>query len=163
MPNMLTYMCYLSKYDEVATKRDLTFMKKMPRQEVMHYAKEKGFTPTDAYFALCDLDDKEITFYKNSKPILKNLHIKARESIRALLRSRHEIFEIADELDKFVMSIYNNIKPENTCRFFENFFKEISTTKLSMFDVYNIKRKSFIRDEEDEQEVYALTDSEDGF
>lgn len=52
MPDILSYLCYMFQYEQRATKRDMTYMKKLSRQEIMHYVKEKDFTPIDAYFAM---------------------------------------------------------------------------------------------------------------
>lgn len=133
-------------------------MRKLPRQECLHYAKEKGIGQLDTYFALWELSDKEIFFFRSNKEKLKGLHLKAQEIVKTLLKCRYEIFEVAENLDKIVMGIYKNIKPEHTARFFENFYRDAVNVKF--VDLYGIKRKNVVHGQEDE-DVYALTDSDE--
>lgn len=158
MPDTLSYLCYICQFEEKATKRDVTYMKKLSRQELLHYAKEKGFTLWDTYCTLCDFDDKELKFFRSNKPILQSLQLKAKEIVRTLLLCRYEIFQIAEQLDKFVFNNYKTVKPEKTAKYFLNFYKESSN--ISIFTIYDIKRKSIVRDQREEEEVYALTDSD---
>lgn len=52
IPETLAYMSYISQFDETCSKRDMTYMKKLPRHEVLHYAQEKGFNELDIYLSL---------------------------------------------------------------------------------------------------------------
>jgi hypothetical protein len=65
---------------------------------------------------------------------------------------------LAENLEKIVMGIYKNIKPEHTAKFFENFYRDAVNVKF--VDLYGIKRRSVVHVQEDE-DVYALTDSEE--
>ena len=54
----------------------------------------------------------------------------------------------------------NNVKPETTAGFFNIFYREISLSKISIFEIYDIKKKKF-KLERTEEDIYSLTDSEE--
>lgn len=161
MPEQLGYLCYITQFEEKASKREHTYMKKLSRQEILHYSREKGFTPLDTMYALLNLDKKEIDFLRRSNPRWQGLLIKTKEIIRNLLRCRNEIFEIAMKLDDYTMDIYKIQRPETIATFFLNFYRELSTSQVSIFEVYDIKRKKYVFSRDVENEVYALTDSDE--
>ncbi len=161
MPEQMGYLCYLNQFEEKASKREHTYMKKLSRQEILHYSREKGFSPLDSIYALLRLDKKELEHMRRSNPKWQGLLIKSKEIIRNLLRCRNEIFEIAMKLDDHTMDIYKIQRPETIASFFTNFYRELSTSQMSIFDIYGINRKKYIFSGDVENEVYALTDSDE--
>lgn len=134
-------------------------MKKLSRQEIMHYVREKDFTPIDAYFAMWGINEQEASFFMNNRPMMQNLLIKARETIKTLLRWRRDIFDIANDLDKLVLNIYKYVRPESTASFFQNFYKEMATSKVNiLFDIYGMKRKKIVHEDSEDHDI--LTDSD---
>ncbi|CAI2385162.1 unnamed protein product [Moneuplotes crassus] len=161
MPQQVGYLCYITQFEEKASKREHTYMKKLSRQEILHYSKEKGFSPLDTMYALLRLDKKELEYMRRSSPIWQGLLIKTKEVIRNLLRCRNEMYEIALKLDDQAMDIYKLQRPETVASFYINFYRELSCSQVSIFDIYGLKRKKYIFNQDVENEVYALTDSDD--
>ena len=112
----------------------------------------------DGYFALCGVDENELEFFKEFKPLMKNARKKAKEVINKLLEWRYEIFKITEELDLLMLNLYKRVKPETTLKFFQNFYKD--AINFPFFKIWNIKRKQIVHGKEEEREVYALTDSD---
>ena len=161
MPEQLGYLCYIMQFEEKASKRDLSYMKKLSRQEIIHYAKEKGFSPLDIWYAQLEFDKKEQEFIRRSNSKWQSILIKSQEVVKTLLRCRHEIFQMSLILDDCGMEILKNIRPESSAVFHQNLYRDLSISKISIFDIYNIKRKKFTFEKNIENEVYALTDSEE--
>jgi len=160
LPEQYGYLSYILQFDEKATKRDLTYMKKLSRQEILHYSQEKGFTPLDTMFAMLKMDKKEQDYLKKSNYKWQSILVKVKELIKTLLRCRHEIFNLAMDLDDSAMEIYKFFKPETIAGFFHNFYRELSSSEVTFYDIYEIKRKEYVFEKNYENEVYALTDSD---
>jgi len=149
------------QFEEKATKRDLTYMKKLSRQEILHYSQEKGFTAKDTMFALLKISTDEQEYLRKTNYKWQGILVKAKEMIKTLLRTRHELFNLALELDDWAFDIYKYFKPDKIACFFQLFYKEISTTEISLFDIFGIKKKKFIFKKDYENDVYAMTDSDE--
>ena len=111
-------------------------------------------------YALLQLEKSEYEFFRKTSSDWKLLLIKAKEIVRTLLKCRFEIFNIEKTLDDSVMRIYKTVRPEVTAGFFQAFYKEMSQTKINIFDMYSIKRKEFKFFKDADNEETALTDSE---
>mmetsp|Transcript_10860 Transcript_10860/g.9582 ORF Transcript_10860/g.9582 Transcript_10860/m.9582 type:complete len:194 (+) Transcript_10860:363-944(+) len=99
IPETYGYLFHIMQFEEKATKRDLTYMKKLSRQEILHYSQEKGFTAKDTMFALLKISTDEQEYLRKTNYKWQGILVKAKEMIKTLLRTRHELFNLALELD----------------------------------------------------------------
>mmetsp|Transcript_2225 Transcript_2225/g.2886 ORF Transcript_2225/g.2886 Transcript_2225/m.2886 type:complete len:92 (+) Transcript_2225:704-979(+) len=78
--------------------------------------------------------------------------------IKKLLECRHQIFKIAEDLEVLLFNLYKRVRPDTTSKFFQNYFKD--AIYFSIFKVWDIKRKEIVHANKDEDEIYAMTDSD---
>ena len=133
-------------------------MTKLPRHEMLHYSKQKGMNPLDTHLAISQMDEKELNWYHSQLPELKYIYDAGKTVIKKLLECQHAISQIQIRIDKVSYYLYKNMRPITTAKFFQNFYKD--KKKNSCFEIWGIKRKSIVRDQNEDDEVYAMTDSD---
>lgn len=79
-------------------------------------------------------------------------------TIRKLLECRKEIFDQAEHLDNIMSSIYKSFTPQTTGKVVQHFYSNHSD--FSFFKVWDIQKRNIVHDQEQADEIYALTDSE---
>ena len=133
-------MCYIMKFENKASLREFGHMKKLNRQEILHYIKNKGFTPLDSAYALVKVNKDEKKFIDDSQPQWKNILMRTKKTIKEFLKCRKKIVDIEIALNDLVMRIYKFVSLQTSSAFFKNFYRELAIENIDVFEMYEIKK-----------------------
>lgn len=159
VPDQIAFATYNAQFEQTATKRDFGFMKKLGRHELEHYCDEKGYKGLDKLYAVWEFNDNEIDYFNSLKPTMAKFRSMIKDEIYNILKVRKNLFELAKALDSELKKVHKKLKPKTIANMVQYFYRTPNSSWF--YQLWGIKRRKIVHDQEEADEVYALTESDE--